>query len=108
MAQPQVSPTPAQRRSRHPGFWVAAAVLLAAALVAVLWVPFYDRTTPALANFPFFYWYQLLWIPIVAILGAFAYAVTRAAQRDTGKVTGPNAGPPGSSPGADPGRKGAQ
>jgi hypothetical protein len=96
MAQPEVSRTPARQRRTHPVLWVIVAVLLAAALVAVLWVPFYDSTTPTLADFPFFYWYQLLWIPIVAILGALAYLVTRRAQRDTGIVTRPHTGPAGS------------
>jgi Protein of unknown function (DUF3311) len=100
MAQPEVSRTPTRRSRRHPALWVVAAVLLAASLVAVLWVPFYNFTSPTLANFPFFYWYQLLWVPIVAILGALAYAVTRAAGLGRGNAATPSgsqtaAEPPG-------------
>ena len=29
--------------------------------VALLWVPFFNRTTPELFGIPFFYWYQMLW-----------------------------------------------
>jgi len=45
---------------------------LAAALVGTLWVPFYARATPKLGAFPFFYCYQLIWIPAVAILSWLA------------------------------------
>ena len=57
------------------------AVLLAAALIGTLWVPFYNHLTPALGGLPFFYWYQLMWVPIVAILSAVAYLLNRLAQR---------------------------
>ena len=63
------------------GTWIVIAVLLAASLVGTLWVPFYNHTSPALGGFPFFYWYQLMWVPIVAILSAAAYLLSRAAQR---------------------------
>jgi len=66
---------------RHAGIWIVIAVLLAAALIGTLWVPFYNRLTPTLGDFPFFYWYQLMWVPIVAILGAVAYLLSRLARR---------------------------
>jgi hypothetical protein len=56
-------------------------VLLLAALVGTLWVPFYDRATPALGGFPFYYWYQLLWVPAVAVLSGLAYVLAKRAQR---------------------------
>ncbi len=61
--------------------WIVIAVLLAAALIGTLWVPFYNHLTPALGGFPFFYWYQLVWVPIVAILSGFAYLLSRLAQQ---------------------------
>ncbi|HEV7575766.1 MAG TPA: DUF3311 domain-containing protein [Caldimonas sp.] len=42
--------------------------LLAIPFIGLLWVPFYDRIEPTLFGFPFFYWYQLLWVPITALL----------------------------------------
>ncbi len=45
--------------------------------VAVLWPPFFNRTDPALGGLPFFYWYQLLWVIIGAILTAVVYVATR-------------------------------
>ncbi len=46
---------------------VIAAILLLAAIVGALGVPIYART-PQLGPFPFFYWYQLMLVPVVAIL----------------------------------------
>jgi len=40
--------------------------LLLLPFVGLLWVPFYNHELPALFGFPFFYWYQLLWVPITA------------------------------------------
>jgi hypothetical protein len=53
--------------------WIAITVLLLASVVGTLWVPFYARATPKLGDFPFFYWYQLIWVPIVAALSWLAY-----------------------------------
>jgi Protein of unknown function (DUF3311) len=74
--------------SRHVSTWIVIAVLLAASLIGTLWVPFYNHLTPALGGFPFFYWYQLMWVLIVAILGAVAYLLSRVAQRDNGAANG--------------------
>jgi len=49
-----------------------------AALVAVLWPPFYNSVEPALWGIPFFYWYQLAWVIIGAVLTAIVYFATRA------------------------------
>ena len=51
--------------ARKRGFRFTYLILLVP-YVAMLWVPFYDRTEPELAGIPFFYWYQLVWI----VLGA--------------------------------------
>jgi hypothetical protein len=66
---------------RHVVTWIVITILLAAALIGTLWVPFYNHTPPTLWGFPFFYWYQLMWVPIVAILGAVAYLLSKVAQR---------------------------
>ena len=41
--------------------------------VAVLWPPFYASATPNIAGFPFFYFYQFIWIVISAVLTATVY-----------------------------------
>lgn len=74
---------PASNQKSHGPFtWAVITVLLLAALVGTLWVPFYARTTPKIGAFPFFYWYQLLWVPIVAVLSWVAYLLIRPGKRD--------------------------
>ena len=46
----------------------ASYLLLLLPYVAMLWVPSYNRIAPELAGIPFFYWYQLLWIPLGALI----------------------------------------
>ena len=70
---------PAPRRT---GTWVLITVLLLVAVLGTLIVPIYARATPALGAFPFFYWYQLLWVPVVAVLTTICYLISvRAARR---------------------------
>jgi hypothetical protein len=51
--------------------------LLIVPYAAVLWVPFYNRARPELFGIPFFYWYQLLWIPLGSVLLLLAYLASR-------------------------------
>jgi hypothetical protein len=45
-------------------------------LIAVaLWVPIYNRVEPTLAGVPFFYWFQVFWIVVTAVVTALAYRV---------------------------------
>ncbi len=48
-------------------------VLLLLPFIGLLWVPFYNSATPALLGFPFFYWYQLAWVPVTALLTWIVY-----------------------------------
>ena len=52
-------------------------LLLLVPFVALLWVPFYNFSEPALFGFPFFYWYQLLWVPITSVLIYIVHVKTR-------------------------------
>lgn len=60
------------RRSGR-GWWY---LLLIIPFIALLWVPFYGSALPQLAGFPFFYWYQLVWVIISAIITAIVYFAT--------------------------------
>ncbi|MDQ2664073.1 MAG: DUF3311 domain-containing protein [Candidatus Eremiobacteraeota bacterium] len=51
--------------------------LLVIPFVATLWLPFYAHRSPALFGFPFFYWYQLVWIVVSAGIVALVYAATK-------------------------------
>ena len=41
--------------------------------IGLLWVPLYNFRDPALFGIPFFYWYQLAWVPVSALLTWLAY-----------------------------------
>ena len=49
-------------------------VLLVLPCIAALSVPFYNRLEPELFGIPFFYWFNLLLVPVSA---AFIYAASR-------------------------------
>jgi Protein of unknown function (DUF3311) len=70
--------TPARYRL-STGTMVAVTILLAISILALVIVPIYARKSPELWGFPFFYWYQLLW---VLICGLFTTAAHRIIQRD--------------------------
>jgi uncharacterized protein DUF3311 len=63
------------------GTKVLAGVLLAIPLLALALVPTYSRETPALWGFPFFYWYQLLWVLLTPLFTLLAYLVIKQARR---------------------------
>jgi hypothetical protein len=46
--------------------------------IVCLWVPFYNRVDPTWYGIPFFYWYQMLWVIIGAVLTAIVYYATDA------------------------------
>jgi membrane protein implicated in regulation of membrane protease activity len=52
-----------RRGAAHPpGTLAAVAVLILVPIVALMWVGSYARAEPRLWGFPFFYWYQFLWV----------------------------------------------
>jgi membrane protein implicated in regulation of membrane protease activity len=67
---------------------IAAGALLIAPLAAMLWVSSYARTSPVLWNTPFFYWYQLLWVPVtfVALFGAYLLLRLDRQRRRTRRI----------------------
>jgi hypothetical protein len=58
--------------------WTAVTVLLVMAILGTLWVPLYARSAPMLGPFPFFYWFQLIWVPLTAVLCWICYLLLRA------------------------------
>lgn len=66
---------------------VVVAVLLAAPFVGTLWVTSYARVEPRLGAFPFFYWYQILWIFLSALCTVAAYLLVRRENRRRGIST---------------------
>jgi hypothetical protein len=65
---PGIPPGPASKRH-----WVR--ILFVLPFIAMLWVSSYNRLTPELFGFPFYYWYQLLWVVISAAIAGIVYKV---------------------------------
>ncbi|MBO8195328.1 DUF3311 domain-containing protein [Streptomyces oryzae] len=70
------------RTGQHRLRRVAIAVLLLAPAVGLLWVPWYAGASPRLAGMPFFYWYQVAWVPGCGLCLLAAYALTRNERHD--------------------------
>jgi len=72
--------------SRPPRLSAGSAVLVAVLLlipcVALALVPTYSHETPRLWGWPFFYWYQVLWVLITPVLTYSAYVVIKRARGD--------------------------
>ena len=59
---------------------VSVLALLAVPILAILIVPIYARSGPEVAGWPFFYWYQVVWVPVSAVFTGAAYALVRRAR----------------------------
>jgi Na+/melibiose symporter-like transporter len=60
--------SPRSAIAAHPYTSAAIAILVAADIFLVLWVPLYARLTPKWGDFPFFYWYLLIIMPVISLL----------------------------------------
>jgi len=95
MAKPAVT----SRNSRspiaaHPIVSAAIAVLVIAAIFFALYVPLYASVTPKAGDFPFFYFYLLAYMPVLAIVMWIVITLQRrlrpaqdaGAQRPSGRA----------------------
>ncbi len=82
-------------RPRSPGPWarLGATALLAAPFPALLWVGGYARTGPWLLGFPYFYWYQLLWVFLSSGMTWCAYLLMTRTGRSPDHTPGAYGGP---------------
>jgi hypothetical protein len=61
-----------EERARRHWYW-----LLLIPLLGLLVPPIYNDMDPTLIGIPFFYWYQLAWVPISVAVTALVYVKTR-------------------------------
>ena len=62
---------------KSPAVRAAVTVMLTVAILGALWVPIYARVLPMRGDFPYFYWYQLILVPVTAILCWISYLLLR-------------------------------
>jgi hypothetical protein len=89
-----------------------AGILLAVAIVLPLTPQMYSFDQPRLGGMPFFYWYQLVWVPISAALSGIAYLLVTGEDRRRRRAVRAESpgddspGSPGLSPSAPEGQDG--
>jgi hypothetical protein len=64
----------------NKGLLVLTGVLVAIPIVALLLVGTYSKKEPYLAGFPFFFWYQFLWVFLCSGFTYAAFIVVRKAR----------------------------
>ena len=52
-------------------------LLLLLPFIGLIFVTFYNSRAPELFGFPFFYWYQLAWVPLTSLLIFIVYRGVR-------------------------------
>jgi hypothetical protein len=62
---------------------------------AMMWVPSYNRIEPTLGGVPFFYWYQLAWILLGAVIVLVVFALDRKLDHAPKSRSGDTTGVPG-------------
>jgi len=79
------------------GSWrrYAARLLLIIPFVMALWVPSYNRIEPTLADIPFFYWYQLTWVLVGAVIVLAVYLIETRLTHVTARTALDQTGTPG-------------
>ena len=59
------------------GDWHPIWLILLLPYIALLWLPFYNQAMPNVLGFPFFYWYQFIWVPLTSLLIYVVYKVAK-------------------------------
>jgi len=69
-----MAPRKGKSKSGHGLTWWH--LLLLVPVVASYWVPLYNFAEPSIIGIPFFYWYQLLWVLLAAVITGLVYWMT--------------------------------
>ena len=70
-------PTSSNPGHRHGLNYQPINWLLLLPLIGTLVPAFYNRTLPTIIGIPFFYWYQIVWIPISVVFTWIVFRSTR-------------------------------
>jgi hypothetical protein len=83
--------SPRSAVAAHPYTSAAIAILVAADIFLVLWVPLYARLTPKWGDFPFFYWYLLIIMPVTSLMLWIAAQLQKRLTRPASEVVSEDA-----------------
>jgi hypothetical protein len=87
----RASPSPV---AAHPVTSAVIAILVIASIFFSLYVPLYASATPKVGDFPFFYFYLIIYMPAVAIVLWIVITLQKRLRRPAaGPDAGPDAGP---------------
>ena len=73
--RPQPEPPPTDKTKM-----AIAGILLVIPIIVLMAVPHYARIEPKLLGFPFFFWYQFLWVFLCSAMTWAAYKLVLAAR----------------------------
>ena len=73
----------------HPVTSAVIAILVIAAIFFSLYVPLYARATPKVGDFPFFYFYLLVYMPVVGIVLWIVITLQKRLAPSRGAPDGP-------------------
>jgi hypothetical protein len=98
MTQPPAARTPAGSRSpyaAHPVISAVIALLITASVFFSLYVPLYARATPKVGDFPFFYFFLIIYMPVVGIVLGIVLLLQNRLRTPAPDTGGPGTGGPG-------------
>jgi len=72
--------TRAEEAARRKVAFPPVNLLLLVPLLGVLIPPLFNTRDPELFGFPFFYWYQLLWVPLSVLCTLIVYRATKGTR----------------------------
>jgi ABC-type multidrug transport system fused ATPase/permease subunit len=98
MTQPSGTPN-TRGRSRspvaaHPVTSAIIAILVLASIFFALYVPLYASATPKVGNFPFFYFYLLIYMPVLGVVMWIVISLQRRLRPADPGSPGPGTGGP--------------
>jgi hypothetical protein len=71
--EPGTTPRGVRVRDRNHGwYWL---FLIPGVFTLLPWI--YNKSSPELFGMPFFYWYQMLWVPLTVVLTVLVYVKTK-------------------------------
>ena len=76
MMAPTSSTAHVKKAKRNPSTWL----MLLVPYLALCFPKLYARATPTLLGFPFFYWYQFLWVVLTSIILGAVYLRIKDAE----------------------------